>query len=112
MEALIVVLAATMAAMALLAALARRAITVCVAEVRDGRISVTHGGLAPRLLADLGSIVERPRVRSATLRVVRSRGSAEVSTNGDLSDEQRQRIRNVVGSVPLAKLMNARGRRR
>jgi hypothetical protein len=46
------------------------------------------------------------------VRIARSHGSAALSAKGDLTDAQLQRIRNVIGSVPLAKLVNARGRRR
>ncbi|MGO8993431.1 MAG: DUF3634 family protein [Polyangiaceae bacterium] len=110
MQALIVMVVATIAALACLALAARRAITLCVIEVRNGSIQVTRGGIAPRLLADIGDVVARPRAMSATLRIVRSQGSAALSASGDLSDGQRQRIRNVIGSVPLAKLVNGRGR--
>jgi hypothetical protein len=110
MQALIVMVVATMATLSCLALAARRAVTLCVVEVRDGRIQVTHGGIAPRLLADIGDVLASPRVMSATLRIVRSQGSASLTASGDLSDAQLQRIRNVIGSVPLAKLINVRGR--
>ena len=100
--------AATLLAMLLLWFAARGAITVCVAEVRDGKLEVTHGGLAPRILADLNDVLKRPRVERATLRILRSRGHAQVQASGDLSEAQLQQLRNVIGSVPLAKLINAR----
>jgi hypothetical protein len=111
MDVLVTMLLATALALALLWFAARGAITVCVAQVRDGRIEVTHGGIAPRLLADLADVVAHPRVERATLRIVRARGMAEVQATGDLSEAQAQRVRNVIGSVPLAKLVNARARR-
>jgi hypothetical protein len=111
MDVVVAMIIATTVALVLLRLAARSAITVCVAEVRDGRIEVTHGGIAPRVLADLADVVARPRVERASVRIVRSRGSAEVETSGDLSPAQVQRIRNVIGSVPLAKLANARTRR-
>jgi len=110
MEPLIVMLVVTIATLSCLAFAARRAITLCVVDVRDGRIKVTYGGIAPRLLADIRDVLSRPRVMSATLRIVRSQGSAALSATGDLTDAQVQRIRNVIGSVPLAKLANVRGR--
>jgi hypothetical protein len=103
--------AAALVAVALLGIAARSAITVCVAEIKDGKIEVTHGGIAPRVLADLGDVVSRPRVERGTLRIVRSRGLARVEASGDLTLAQRQQLRNVVGSLPLAKLANARRRR-
>jgi hypothetical protein len=36
---------------------------------------------------------------------------ADVEIKGDLSEAQVQRVRNVIGSVPLAKLVNTRARR-
>jgi hypothetical protein len=106
-----VMIAAIVAALALLWRAARAATTVCVAEVRDGRIEVTRGGIAPRVLADLGDVIAHPPVQRATLRIVRSQGAAELQARGDLTAAQLQRIRNVIGSVPLAKLANARRRR-
>jgi hypothetical protein len=112
MDVVIVMIAATVAGLLLLWLAARAAITVCVAEVRDGRIEVTRGGIAPTVLADLGDVIAHPPIQRATLRIVRSQGAAELQAHGDLSPAQLQRIRNVIGSVPLAKLVNARARPR
>jgi hypothetical protein len=87
---------------------ARRAVTVCVARVTDGKLTVVRGALAPRILADLGDVVTRPRVRSAEIRIVRADGLAKAEMSGDLTAAQQQQVRNVVGSVPLAKLANSR----
>ena len=103
---------ATLLALTLLWFAARGAITLCVAEVRAGKLEVTHGGLAPRVLADIGDVLRRPRVERATVRIVRARGHAEVQASGDLTAAQLQQLRNVVGSVPLAKLTNARAKKR
>jgi hypothetical protein len=111
LDVVVAMAAATLVAIALLWFAARSAITVCVAEVRDGKIEVTHGGVAPRILADLRDVVVRPRVERATLRILRARGRAELDAKGDLTEAQLQQLRNVIGSVPLAKLANARTRR-
>ena len=111
MDVLLAMLAATIVALVLLWFAARTAITLCIAEVREGKVQVTHGGVAPRILADLADVVARPRVERATLRILRSRGRAEIEIEGDLSAAQIQQARNVIGSVPLAKLANARTRR-
>ena len=111
MDVVLAMVGATAVAMVLLWVAARSAITVCVAEVREGKIEVTHGGIASRILADLTDVVARPRVERATLRIVRSRGRAEVEIRGDMSPAQLQQLRNVIGSVPLAKLANARRHR-
>jgi Protein of unknown function (DUF3634) len=111
MDVVLVMLAATIIAAALLWFAARSAITVCIAEIRDGKLQVTHGGIAPRVLADVADVVARPRVERATLRIVRARGRAEIEVEGEMSANQLQQVRNVIGSVPLAKLANARTRR-
>jgi hypothetical protein len=90
---------------------ARAAITVCVLEVVAGQVFVRRGGLAPRIRADIEDVVARPKIERATLRIMRDRGCALLEVKGAVSAAQQQQLRNVVGSVPLAKLMNARGRR-
>ncbi len=89
---------------------ARDATTVCVIDITSGRATITRGGIAPRIFADIGDVVRRPAIASATVRIVRRSGHAELEIRGDVSDAQRQQLRNVVGSVPLAKLINARRR--
>jgi hypothetical protein len=98
-------------ALALLFVTSRNATTVCVLEVLAGVITVKRGGLAEGILADLGDVVRRPVVGRATVRISRSQGRAEVAVKGDVSDAQRQQVRNVIGRVPLAKLVSSRGRR-
>jgi hypothetical protein len=110
MGGVILAVVVTMAMLLSLAIAARRAITICVVDVHDGRARVTRGGIAPRILADVRDVVAAPPVTRATIRIVRSHGSAALLAKGDLTDGQRQRIRNVIGSVPLAKLLNVRGR--
>jgi hypothetical protein len=86
---------------------ARSAITIAVAEIQDGRLEVTRGALSPRVLGDLRDIVSRPRVKSATVRILRAKDRARVEVTGDISDQQVQRLRNVVGNVPVAQLVKA-----
>jgi hypothetical protein len=90
---------------------ARAAITVCVLEVVAGQVFVRRGGLASRVRADIEDVVARPKIERATLRIVRDGGSAVLEVKGAVSAQQQQQLRNVVGSVPLAKLVNARGRK-
>ena len=110
MEALVIVVALGLA-LAWLGVSARRAITICIAEVVDGSLTVTHGGLVPQVLGDLRDIVKRPPVRRATLRVIRAKGRARLEVQGAVSDAQLQQIRNVIGTVPLARLLAHGGRR-
>ena len=108
MDALAVTIAAIVLMLAAIWWRAREAITICVIEVTRGRAKLARGGIAPRVLADIGDVVKRPRIEHATIRVVRSRDHAKVELHGAMSDAQRQQLRNVIGSVPLAKLINAR----
>ena len=99
---------ATAVALGILWFAARGAITVAICEVREGRLELTHGDLSPRLVADLKDVVKRPKVGQGTVRVVRHKDHATVEARGDFSDAQLQQLRNVVGTVPLAKLTHKR----
>lgn len=90
----------------------RSAITVCVLDITAGDVVVRSGGIAPRVLADIRDVAGRPRISSATVRIVRDRGYAALEVSGAVPAAQLQQLRNVVGSVPLAKLANARRPRR
>jgi len=88
---------------------ARAAITIAVAEVEDGEVTVTHGGLSSRILGDLRDVLSRPRVKRATVRIVRAKDRARLEVAGEVSEQQLQRLRNIVGNVPVAQI--ARGER-
>jgi hypothetical protein len=90
---------------------ARAAITVCVLDVVAGQVSVRRGGLATGIRTEIEDVVARPKIERATLRILRDRGRAVLEVKGVVSAAQRQQLRNVVGSVPLAKLANAPRRR-
>lgn len=106
----IVIALGVLAAVVALWASARAAVTICVLEVTAGKVHVARGGIAPRVLADIEDVVARPRIERATLRIVRDRNHGRLEVRGSVSDTQQQRLRNVLGSVPLAKLVNARRR--
>jgi hypothetical protein len=89
---------------------ARRAITIAELVFDKGTVVVARGGVAPPILGDLRDIARtmpRERVR---VRVLRERGRADVRFLDRVPDPDAQRIRNVVGSVPLARLVNTGGR--
>jgi hypothetical protein len=108
MEVVVAFAVATFLGLVVLWFAARGAITVCVLEISKGKVEVVQGGLSPRVLSDVRDIVARPKVRAATLRIVRSKDRATLHAKGDVSDEQLQQLRNVIGNVPLTKLVNAR----
>lgn len=86
---------------------AKRAITIAELEIANGSLRVVRGGITPPILADLRDIARRPPIQDLRIQILRSSGRAEVKLSGTVSPEQAQRIRNVVGSVPLARLINA-----
>lgn len=86
---------------------ARRAITICELSIERGVVSVVRGGVAPPILADLRDIAKTPPIAALRIRIFKSSRRAEIQFRGEVSDPQAQRIRNVIGSVPLARLINA-----
>jgi hypothetical protein len=46
-------------------------------------------------------------VKSATVRILRAKDRARVEVSGEISEQQVQRLRNVVGNVPVAQLVKA-----
>jgi hypothetical protein len=104
MEVLVAIAVLTVVALGILWFAARGAITIAVCEVRDGKLDLTHGDIAPRVLSDLKDIVRRPKVASGSVRVLRHKDHATIDARGDFTDAQLQQLRNVVGSTPLAKL--------
>ncbi|MGO9836401.1 MAG: DUF3634 family protein [Polyangiaceae bacterium] len=83
---------------------ARAAITIAVAEIDDGKLTVTRGGLSPRVLEDLRDVISRPRVKHAIVRIVRAKDRARLEVEGEVGEQQLQRLRNIVGNVPVAQL--------
>ena len=61
----------------------RGAITIATLEIRNGKVEVTRGGISPRVLGDLRDIAARPRVKSATVRILRAKDRARVEIRGD-----------------------------
>ncbi len=89
---------------------ARAAITIALMEIKDGEIRLTRGALSPRVLDDLRDVASQPRIKSASVRIVRAKDHARVQVHGSVSDHQLQRIRNIVGNVSLSQLVRARRR--
>jgi hypothetical protein len=103
----LVLLTVAAVAMAALWIAARRAITIAELTIEEGVVRVSRGGIAPPILADLRDIAKRPPIERGHVRIVRASGRAEVQLGGAIPAPQAQRIRNVIGSVPLARLRNA-----
>ncbi|MBV9945777.1 MAG: DUF3634 family protein [Myxococcales bacterium] len=90
---------------------ARAAITICVLDVRRGVTRRVRGDLSPAVLADVRDVLANPPVERARLRLVLHAGTVQLELRGEVPEVQRQRLRNVIGTVPLAKLARGRARR-
>ncbi len=90
---------------------ANLAVTIAVLDVENGAIRRVQGSLAPGVLADLADVLAKPPVPRGRVRVVRDAGAARVEIRGEIAADQAQRIRNVIGNVPLVRLARARPRR-
>lgn len=108
---MLITVAGVLLALFALYASAKRATTVAELEVERGAVRVMRGGIAPPILRDLRDVARRPPMDGVRIRIVRESGRAGVELSGSVTPEQAQRIRNVVGRVPLARLMNAPRRR-
>lgn len=104
MELALVTLLIVGALVALVTAV-RRWQTLCVLDVADGRVTVARGGLPPAILSDLRDVAaRRPKMVQARITILREGGRAAVRFRGAVTEAQAQQVRNVVGSVPLARL--------
>lgn len=70
--------------------------------VRDGKPRVARGHAPAALLADFGDVLRA--VRRAEIRAIKAGGRAELRCRGDIDDVVAQRLRNVLGMYPLARL--------
>ncbi len=95
----------TLVALLLLFLSARRDITLCELEVEGGDLIVVAGGLAPSVISDMRDVVRRERIKSGRLRIMRVKDHARLEASAGLSSKQVQVLRNVIGQVPLSKLL-------
>lgn len=103
----LVMVALVLGGLAVLWLIARRDVTLCVLEVRGGKVEVVSGSIAPGLLRDLRDVLARPKVKEATVRLVRAGDRARIEASGVRDEGQMQRLRNVVGNVKLAQAKGA-----
>lgn len=76
-------------------------------KIQGGKVRVARGRIPPALLGDLTDILGAPRVMEGTLRGVVEDRAVRVYAEAELTDAQKQQIRNVVGRWPVAKIRNA-----
>jgi Protein of unknown function (DUF3634) len=110
MTSLLVALAFALLATPLILALVR-ANELFYLRIRGGRVFVRRGRIPQRLLDDISDVVRT--VESATLRGVVEGGKPRLYAEGELRSEERQRLRNVIGTWSTTQIRNApRPRRR
>jgi hypothetical protein len=83
----------------------RRSTELFRIKVRDGKARFVRGRMPQSLLSDVEDVVRSPPIERAELWAVRRSGKAHLETKGELSAEQRQRLRNVVGLYSLQRIL-------
>lgn len=101
------ILGLAVAAIASLLWMMRNATLLFSAEVERGRIVSLRGRAPKGLVRDMTDVLRHRPVDRATLRVVVEGGLPKLQAKGDLNDGERQRLRNVLGTWPLAKIRAA-----
>lgn len=81
-----------------------RSADLFVVKVQNGNARFLRGRLPRALLHEIEDIVEKPPVSLARLRAVRSRGAAEWRFEGEVSEAQRQQLRNVLAMYSLPRI--------
>jgi hypothetical protein len=108
MSSLIIPLLLLLGLIPLVLALLRANELFCLRMAAGGGLRVVRGRIPQKLLNDIGDILRRPApADEVVLRVVIEDRAPRVYVQGELTDGQRQQLRNVVSMWPVAKLRNA-----
>lgn len=81
----------------------RRSTELFVLRVDAGRVRFVRGRLPQSLLAEITDVLSRTQSQGH-LRAVVHRGTAELHPRGEFSPETLQRLRNLIGNVPLQRI--------
>ena len=106
MRSLIIPLLLLLAVIPLVVALLR-ANELFVVRYQAGRVRVVRGRIPQALLNDLADVLRASPASGVALRGVVEDKRLQVYVEGELSEAQRQQIRNVVSAWPVAKIRNA-----
>jgi hypothetical protein len=106
-----VLLAALALALLPLVIAVRRGAELFVVRVRRGEAHLFRGRIPQSLLDEIGDVVRSPMVAEIELRVVRRAGRPELSSRGEIGQDQLQQLRNVLGRYSVQRIA-AGGRRR
>jgi hypothetical protein len=92
----------------------RRSTELFRVKVRDGKATFVRGRIPASLLSDISDVVRSPPVARAEIWAVRRSGKPRLQTKGELSPEQTQRLRNIIGTYSLQRIQAGarRARRR
>ena len=72
-----------------------------------GRIRIARGRIPQRLLDDITDVLKQPVVTRGTLRGVSEDGRVRLYAEAELTDAQRQRLRNVIAGWAVTQVRNA-----
>jgi hypothetical protein len=75
-----------------------------VLNVKNGRVTAARGKPPVRLVQDIQDVVGKPPVKRATIYVHADGPRARLTVRGTVDEGRVQRLRNVLGLYPLAKL--------
>jgi len=82
----------------------RRSTELFRIRVRAGTATFLRGRIPSGLLADIRDIVRTPPIDRVDIWAVRRSGKAQLETKGEISPEQSQRLRNVIGTYSLQRI--------
>ena len=88
----------------------RRASILFTLVIRDGRIARSSGKIPPRLLFEVGEIVDRAGVTQARIRGVLRDGHPVLLFEGEMDPGTQQQMRNVVGQFSAAEIRSGKRR--
>jgi hypothetical protein len=76
-------------------------------SVRHGKVLVVRGRVPAGLLQDIAKMMTSPTVKRATIRGLKTEHGGRIVFSGQIDEGRQQRIRNVFGLYPAAKLQKA-----
>jgi len=85
----------------------QRANEIFCVSMRDGRVLLVRGRIPPAVMDGFADVARRQRVARATVRAIAGQGHARLSISGT-DENTAQRLRNVFGHHPVARLRGAR----
>ena len=83
----------------------RRATELFRLKLRGGQVHFVRGRIPHSLLQDVGDVARASQIERAEVWALRRDGRAELHHRGELTPEQLQRLRNVLGSYSLQRIL-------